>query len=74
MRFSLADAPGKDSYPISGATWVVFFTRPSGAQTTLTDFLRWAIHDGQGYADKLNYAPLPPELVERIDKKMAALK
>jgi phosphate transport system substrate-binding protein len=75
MRFSLADAPGKDSYPISGTTWVVYFSKPSGSQSVaLSEFLQWATHDGQAFAAKENYAPLPPELVERVDQKLATLK
>jgi phosphate transport system substrate-binding protein len=75
LRFSLANAPGKDSYPISGATWAVVFAHQSGASgQTLADFLRWATHDGQEAAKSLKYAPLPSELAERVEKKLTAIQ
>ena len=41
----------------------------------LVDFLRWAIHDGQQYAEPLLYAPLPDEVIainENILKTITA--
>ena len=71
LRYSLTDAPGKDSYPISGTTWaVVFVKQPAGRGQPLVDFLRWATHDGQADAAELHYARLPQGLVERAEKKL----
>ena len=33
----------------------------------LVDFLWWAIHDGQATTTELNYAPLPREVVTKIE-------
>jgi len=38
----------------------------------LTDFLRWAIHDGQQLAPALDYAPLPANVVKALDKRLSA--
>jgi phosphate ABC transporter phosphate-binding protein len=76
LRFTLTDAPGADSYPISGTTWAVIRVdqsqNPSGRE--LLEFLRWATHEGQAYLKDLRFAPLPPELVKRIDDKLATVK
>lgn len=67
LRFTLTDAPGKGAYPISGTTWAVLFKRQPVGGKELVAFLRWAVHDGQTEAAEQKYAPLPPELVKRID-------
>ncbi|HTU22156.1 MAG TPA: phosphate ABC transporter substrate-binding protein PstS [Gemmataceae bacterium] len=75
LIFNLANKPGKDSYPISGVIYAVCYqTLPAETQQRVVDFLHWATHEGQPYAANLAYAPLPPELVERIDKKLKTIK
>jgi phosphate ABC transporter phosphate-binding protein len=75
LRFTLTDAPGADSYPIAGTTWAVIRVdqsqNPSGRE--LLEFLRWSTHEGQAYLKDLRFAPLPPELVKRIDDKLATV-
>jgi eukaryotic-like serine/threonine-protein kinase len=76
LRFSLTDAPGEDAYPIAGTVWAILYadqsSRPQGQE--LVDFLRWATHEGQAYATELNFAPLSPDLVKRIDDRLAAVR
>jgi phosphate transport system substrate-binding protein len=74
LAFSLANAPGKDSYPIGGATWAVVCAKQSGARgKALAEFFRWVIHEGQDKAEALHYSRLPSELVERVDRKLGAV-
>ena len=71
LRYSLTNAPGKDSYPISGTVWaVIYVNQPPGTGQTVVDFLRWVTHEGQNYAKDLAYARLPDELVVRLEKKL----
>jgi phosphate ABC transporter phosphate-binding protein len=73
LTFSLVDAPGKNSYPISGTDWAVFYRKQKPTEgKLLVDFLRWATakDKGQKYAPELGYAPLPDKLIERIDAKL----
>jgi len=76
LRYSLTDAPGEDSYPVSGTVWAVLYAdqtaSPDGAE--LVAFLKWATHEGQGYLSDLPYAKLPPELVKRIDERLGRVK
>jgi phosphate transport system substrate-binding protein len=76
LRYSLTDKPGKDTYPICGTTWAVVFEDQTGNKNgkALVEFLRWLTHDGQEMAKELRYSRLPKELVERIDKKLDAIK
>lgn len=74
LRFSLTAARGKEAYPISGTVWAVVRTNPpAGKGQFLVDFLRWATHEGQQHAGRLYYTPLPPQLVERVERQLARI-
>jgi phosphate transport system substrate-binding protein len=75
LRFSLTNAPGKDSYPICGTTWaIVHVQQPPDKAKEVVNFLRWVTHDGQEYVTDLYYARLPKGLAERVDKKLALIQ
>jgi phosphate transport system substrate-binding protein len=67
FRFSMVNAPGDNSYPISGASWVLVYQTPkkpdSGAK--LAAFLKWAVTAGQKISPSLDYAPLPESVQQR---------
>ena len=73
FRVSITNAPGAGVYPISSFTWLLFYENPKDKQAarTMTDFMRWALRDGQKYCADLGYAPLPEEVVAL---EMEALK
>jgi phosphate transport system substrate-binding protein len=73
FRVSITNAPGAGVYPVSSFTWLLFYENPKDkrAARTMTDFMRWALHDGQKYCADLGYAPLPEEVVAM---EMEALK
>jgi phosphate transport system substrate-binding protein len=68
FRFSMVNPPGAQSYPIAGATWLLIYRQQSDAEKgkKLVEFLRWAMKEGEKMAPSLDYAPLPPALVERV--------
>jgi phosphate transport system substrate-binding protein len=75
LCFSMTDAPGEDAYPISGTVWAVMYVKQSPEKAkALKDFLTWVTHDGQKYCEKLHYAPLPENLVKKIDAKLDTMK
>jgi len=73
FRVSITNAPGKDAYPISSFTWMLFYQSPKNKAQgkAMADFLQWALTDGQKFAPDLGYAPLPKEVVAL---EMAQLK
>jgi phosphate transport system substrate-binding protein len=77
FRVSIVNAPGADAYPISSFTYILIYkTMPDAVkQKKLTDFLAWALTDGEGDAAALDYAPLPSRvqtmLLARIDSLRA---
>jgi len=77
LRYSLTNAPGKESYPISGTNWaIIYVNQLAGKGPAVVEFLRWATREegGQRYAKELHYAPLPKGLVERVSAKLALVK
>jgi len=74
FRVSITNAPGKNAYPISSFTWLLIPEKfkDGGKRDALKGFVKWAITDGQGFAENLSYAKLPKEVVDRelkaIDK------
>jgi phosphate transport system substrate-binding protein len=75
LRFSITNATGKESYPISGTTWAIVYEKiPADKAQTVKDFLRWLVHEGQEIAVPLHYARLPNGLVWRADEKINRIK
>src|SRR5712692_3980222 len=67
FRVSITNAPGKTSYPISTFTWLLIPEKFSDAakREAIKGFLKWALADGQSYAESLSYAKLPKEVVTK---------
>src|SRR5213596_3381789 len=76
FRFSITNAPGKDAYPICGATWLLVYEQQKDATKgkKLVEFLKWAVKDGEKMARDLQYAPLPENLQERVLKRIHEIK
>ncbi len=76
FRVSIVNSPNPEAYPVSGFTWILVYKNQSDPVKgkAIVDFLKWAVHDGQQYADSLLYAPLPEDVVAMIDKKLQEIK
>ncbi len=76
FRFSMTNAPGKDAYPIAGATWLLVYQQQKDAAKgkKLVEFLKWALTKGEGMAKDLNYAPLPDDVQQRVLKRIDEIK
>jgi phosphate transport system substrate-binding protein len=72
----MTNAPGKDAYPISGATWLLVYQQPKDANKgkKLVDFLKWAMTKGEPMAKDLDYAPLPDSVQQRVLKRIDEIK
>jgi phosphate transport system substrate-binding protein len=76
FRVSLVDAPGKDSYPVCGLTWLLVYRdqRDEAKGKALVSFLAWAMHDGQKMNAPLLYAPIPGPVVEKVDNTLKQIQ
>ncbi|HUQ81611.1 MAG TPA: phosphate ABC transporter substrate-binding protein PstS [Gemmatimonadaceae bacterium] len=75
-RVSIVNAPGAGVYPISSFTWLLVYQKQadSAKGKKLTDFLRWALTDGQGMEAALDYAPLPEAMRSALVSRLATIQ
>jgi phosphate transport system substrate-binding protein len=76
FRFSMTNAPGKDAYPIAGATWLLVYQQQKDATKgkKVVEFLKWALTKGETMAKDLDYAPLPESVQQRVLKRIDEIK
>jgi phosphate transport system substrate-binding protein len=70
----LTEQPGKDSWPITGATFILMHKvqdKPVNATNSLK-FFDWAYNSGDKMADELDYVPLPPSVKDLVRKLWSA--
>jgi phosphate transport system substrate-binding protein len=75
-RVSIVNAPGAGVYPISSFTWLLVYQKQADPAKgkKLTDFLRWALSDGQGMEAALDYAPLPEAMRSALVSRLATIQ
>ncbi|PKL82050.1 MAG: phosphate ABC transporter substrate-binding protein PstS [Ignavibacteriae bacterium HGW-Ignavibacteriae-3] len=75
LRVSITDADGKNSYPISGFTWLLVYKnmKDEAKAGALVKFLKWAMGKGQSFAMDLYYAPLPKAVVKLCEKNISTI-
>ena len=72
----LTDEPGKDSWPITGATFILMHKvqdKPAQAAEAIK-FFDWSYKNGDKMATDLNYVPLPDSLIKLIHSSWSQLK
>lgn len=72
----LTNQPGKDAWPISGATFIMMHKlqdKPANATETLK-FFSWAYQNGDKVADSLDYVPMPKTVISSIEKAWGEIK
>ncbi len=76
FRASVVNSPNPGAYPIASFTWLLIYKHMDDPVKgkAIVDFIKWAITDGQKYAQDLDYAPLPANVVEMIQKKLDQVK
>lgn len=73
---SLANAAGKESYPLVSFTWI--YVPASGLaparSRALKDFWSWALGDGQEIASGLGYTLLPSSIVSKAQQALNSIQ
>jgi phosphate transport system substrate-binding protein len=62
----LNNAPGKDAWPIAGATFVLLVKEKKDSNINVVKFYDWAFKNGDQTAERLIYVPLPVSLKNKI--------
>lgn len=65
----LTNEPGKDSWPITGATFVLMQSNAANAEEAkrVMEFFDWSFKNGAEAAVKLDYVPMPENVVKMIE-------
>lgn len=72
----LTDQPGKDSWPLTGATFILMHKvqdKPAQASAALK-FFDWAYKNGDAMAAELDYVALPASVKDLVRKQWGELK
>lgn len=62
----LTNAPGKNSWPIAGATFILLAKEKKDSNMKTVKFFDWAFKNGDAKAKELIYVPLPKSLKDKI--------
>lgn len=69
----LTDQPGKDSWPITGASFILIYKNQENYEKAkaMLSFFDWCFRNGQKYALELDYIPIPENVYKMIEKVWA---
>jgi phosphate transport system substrate-binding protein len=62
----LTNAPGKKSWPIAGATFILLAKEKTDSNKKVVKFFDWSFKNGDNKAKELVYVPLPKGLKEKV--------
>ncbi len=74
MKVMLTNTDAPEGYPISGFTWILVYKdlnyggRTEDKSKEVVKLLWWITHEGQKYAEPLDYAPLSKKAVEKAQR------
>ncbi len=75
MAPDMLDQPGKDTWPIVSATYILAYEKADAAkQKSVVDFFTWSLNNGQKMADELGFVALPPAVVKLVEAEMKRIK
>ncbi len=69
----LTDQPGKESWPITGASFILLHKEQEDVKhaKTMLEFFDWCYKHGREQAEALHYVPLPANVISLVEKTWA---
>jgi phosphate transport system substrate-binding protein len=69
FHLPLTDQPGKDTWPITGASFILMHQQPAKPDRAkeVLRFFDWAFRDGGPMAEQLDYVPMPQMVVKAVE-------
>ena len=67
----LTDQPGTQSWPITGASFILIYKNQDDASKakTMLSFFDWCFRHGADTAQELHYVPMPVKIIDLIEKR-----
>jgi phosphate transport system substrate-binding protein len=75
LYVSLVNSAAETAYPIAGYTYLLVYAdaKDGTKGEAIAKYLWWALHDGQKFAETLDYAPLPAKVVTLVEARLKEL-
>jgi phosphate transport system substrate-binding protein len=75
LHVSLVNSAAENAYPITGYTYLLVYAdaKDPAKGEAIAKYLWWALHDGQKFAEALDYAPLPGKVVSLVEARLKEL-
>jgi phosphate transport system substrate-binding protein len=75
LHVSLVNSAAETAYPIAGYTYLLVYAdaKDPAKGEAIAKYLWWALHDGQKFAESLDYAPLPEKVVTLVEARLKEL-
>jgi phosphate transport system substrate-binding protein len=75
LYISLVNSSAEAAYPIAGYTYLLVYADAKDATKgeAIAKYLWWSLHDGQKFAESLDYAPLPAKVVTQVEARLKEL-
>jgi phosphate transport system substrate-binding protein len=75
LYVSLVNSAAESAYPIAGYTYLLVYAdaKDGTKGEAIAKYLWWALHDGQKFAESLDYAPLPAKVVTLVEARLKEL-
>ena len=76
LRAFVTDPEGANSYPIVSYTWILAYENYDNPDKleAFKNVINWSLTDGQAYAEELGYIPLPDNVVDKVQDKLATIQ
>jgi phosphate transport system substrate-binding protein len=75
LYVSLVNSAAEAAYPIAGYTYLLVYAdaKDSVKGEAIAKYVWWALHDGQKFAETLDYAPLPAKVITQVEARLKEL-
>ena len=75
LRASLTNSANADAYPIVAMTYLLTYkdVADKGKALAMARYFWWGTHEGQAFAKDLGYAPLPADVLAKVEAKIRSI-
>jgi phosphate transport system substrate-binding protein len=75
LNQSIVDPSGADAYPVVTFSWLLLYRQYVEAEkgAAVRDFVGWGLSNGQKFAEKLGYLPLPSEVTASGEQALGSV-
>lgn len=75
LYVSLVNSAAEAAYPISGYSYLLVYAdaKDPAKGEAIAKYIWWGLHDGQKFAESLDYAPLPAKVVTLVEARLKEL-